>query len=164
MGLDVKRPSIDRIRELLSYDPETGYLRWRTTHHYRCVAGQMAGSLMTIGYLTIAIDGCKIYAHHIAWAIVTGKWPKQIDHKDGNRRNNKWSNLRKATNHQNQANKKKYLGFLPKGVRKSRKVYCAQISVNGQYMYLGTFKTPESAHQAYVEAAQKYFCDFARAS
>lgn len=157
------KPSVNLVRELLSYDQESGEFKWIKKPSDKIMVGQKAGHLATHGYISITIGKVHIYAHHIAWALMTGEWPKQIDHKDGNRANNSWNNLRKATTQQNAANKRKYpTASLPKGVKKSRKVYCAQIMFDGENIYLGTYKTPELAHEAYVQASKKYFGEFAR--
>lgn len=104
--------------------------------------------------------------HRVAWAIMTGRWPvRDIDHKDGVPGNNKWKNLRQASNHQNHANSKlaKNNTLRFKGVHKSGKKYNAAIKIQGHTQHLGTFQTPQEAHIAYAEAAKKHFGEFARA-
>lgn len=87
-----------------------------------------------------------------------------VDHIDGSPFNNTRENLRIATNGQNRANspmsKNNKSGY--KGVRKSRSKYEAWITVNRKPIYLGSFPTPELAHEAYKQAATKYFGEFAR--
>lgn len=86
----------------------------------------------------------------------------QIDHKDGNPLNNCRDNLRSATNAQNRANsriRKSKSGF--KGVVRKCNCWQAQITVNKEKIYLGSFDTPEEAHEAYCEAAVKYHGEFA---
>lgn len=89
---------------------------------------------------------------------------EDIDHRDRNGLNNTRANLRLATRSQNNANtklrKQNKVGF--KGVFKARKKFAAQIGVSGVQIHLGTFDTPELAHAAYLEAAKKYYGDFAR--
>lgn len=89
-----------------------------------------------------------------------------VDHKDLNTLNNQRSNLRLATNGQNCANKGVHknnkLGV--KGVRMNNRGdgYNARIRVNKVAVNLGTFRTIEEAHQAYVDAAIKYHGEYAR--
>jgi len=89
---------------------------------------------------------------------------KQVDHINGNGLDNRVCNLRVASNGQNQANKKTSIknksGF--KGVTFLGKKFKSQIKYNGVVIYLGIFKTPEEAHEAYKQAAIKYHGEFAR--
>jgi hypothetical protein len=89
----------------------------------------------------------------------------KIDHKDRDTLNNQKANLRPCTTSQNGANCKRRetntTGF--KGVRRNGSRYMARIKVNGRELYLGTYDTPEEAHQVYMAAARKYFGEFARA-
>jgi hypothetical protein len=163
----MKRPSIDRVREALSYNPNTGELHWRTKISYKTVVGQVAGSVKNHGYINIQIDGARLYAHQFAWAWMTGEWVKEIDHKDGDGLNNRWDNLREATRKLNSGNKRKYKGPLPKGVVKIKNrggsiSYNARITINDKQIHLGSHRTPELAHHAYLEGAKKYFGEFAR--
>lgn len=83
-----------------------------------------------------------------------------IDHVDRDPLNNRRSNLRFATNSQNQANRAAFLGRF-KGVsfcigRNLKKPYRAYIG-NRKYQFLGYFKTEEEAARAYdAEALQVY--------
>lgn len=106
------------------------------------------------------------------WAVI-GKPPKglYVDHIDGNPLNNQRSNLRFATNAQNQANRgpSKHNKLGIKGVckvyfngnTKKRPFYRAQIKSNKKVRHIGYFKTPEQAQKAYLEAARKYHGEFA---
>lgn len=101
---------------------------------------------------------------HVA---VAGAIPgMQIDHNDGSTLNNRRRNLRHSTRSQNIANSKlrvdNTVGF--KGVYRRKNRWSAQITKNGERLYLGSFKTPKLAHQAYIEAAQTLFGEFARSS
>jgi len=89
-----------------------------------------------------------------------------IDHKDGNTFNNSKSNLRLCDSKGNTRNAKlkstNTSGF--KGVHLHRKTgkWRARICVNYRAISLGLYYTPEEAHQAYFEAAKKYYGEFAR--
>lgn len=89
---------------------------------------------------------------------MAGDEPPVIDHRDGDGSNNRWSNLRRATQSQNLRNAS--IGFqsrygLPKGVTfdKARQKYVAQISVGNRNKHLGRFDTVEDAAEAYARAA-----------
>lgn len=149
------------VRELFHYDPETGvFTRLVTRQGLGARAGDVAGTLKPSGYLTIWICGANHMAHRLAWLYVHGKWPAhEIDHIDGNRANNAIANLRDVTrsvNHENlrSARSDSAHGFL--GVSPFRKKWWkARITVNGKFQHLGTFRTPEEAHAAYLEAKRR---------
>lgn len=88
----------------------------------------------------------------------------EIDHKDGNPLNNQRGNLRSATKSQNAMNRKSNnkLGFKGVTYSKAAQRWQAQIQANGKKRYLGSFDTPEEAHEAYCEAANEHFGEFAR--
>jgi hypothetical protein len=109
----------------------------------------------------------RIYpAHQLAWLHMTGKWCSAvIDHRDGNRSNNRWANLRHATVSQNNANRplqrNNKSGF--KGVRRADSGgWRARIQKNRRTHELGIFATLQAAHAAYVAAAHRLHREFAR--
>ncbi len=90
----------------------------------------------------------------------------KVDHIDGDGLNNQKSNLRIATTQQNNFNRKGESSNISgyKGVvfRSKQKRWLAQIRVNKQYFYLGTYDSKEDAAKAYNKAAIKYHGEFAR--
>jgi hypothetical protein len=154
--------TLERLREVLVYNPETGLLTWRIKANKRFEAGRIAGHLnKRWGYIEVRIDGQSYRGHRLAWMLMTGQpWPKEIDHINCDASDNRWSNLRAATRSQNNANRKTYAKSGFKGVVKhvDGKKWCAFIS--GEY--LGIYETPEQAHAAYREIAKQRFGDFAR--
>lgn len=143
----------DRLREILSYNPETGDFHCKVFRGANAQVGMKAGCPEQ-GYVRIKIDGRLYRAHRLAWLYMTGKWPLyEIDHIDGTRANNRWVNLRDATKSQNLQNQKKAsksskTGIL--GVCKNGSGFSAYIGLNGKQRYLGTFKTPEQAQEVYL--------------
>lgn len=155
----------ERVRALLDYDAETGVFKWRSPGMGRS-AGLRAGSVSKIGYVYIAVDGRKQLAHRLAWLWMTGAFPNgPIDHRDGQRANNKFSNLREADAFLNGANmprhKRNTTGF--KGVVKVEgcNSWTARIKAFGENRYIGSFNSPQAAHAAYCEAARSLFGEFA---
>lgn len=150
----------------LQYDPETGAFTWRDLPGREKWAGKPAGSIGLRGYLRIPLKGASHSAHRLAWLIVTGHWPTdQIDHINGDRADNRFANLREATNSQNNANKAPRAGrVLPKGVHwhKQFRKYQALIQHDGKVRYLGRFDDPAVAGEAYRKAAEEIFGEFAR--
>ena len=126
--------------------------------------GDIAGTLVH-GYRRIKINGRSYPAHHLAWLYKKGKWCSQmIDHRDLDRSNNRWINLRRATRSQNnantRANRNNACGL--KGVSPNHGRWRAIIHKNGRTQHLGNFPTPQAAHAAYAKAARKLFGKFAR--
>lgn len=161
-----ERPeALVRIREMLSYDPETGIFRWlKTANSNGARQGQQAGYVREDGYVEIAVANRPYRAHRIAWAFVHGEWPQHLlDHINGDRSDNRIFNLRpatRATNLQNQTqprsnNRSGYLGVcvatrcklsgLPTAWR-------ATIKHDGRQLHLGNFPSPLIAHAVYVKA------------
>lgn len=120
------------------------------------------------GYLTGSVNDKMYTAHRVIWAIVYGEWPEhQIDHVNAIRTDNRISNLREATQQENNRNlrisKANSSGF--KGVSwhsKTGKWVSYIRDSNGERKHLGLFATPESAHAAFCDAARKYHGEFAR--
>ncbi|SDC67314.1 AP2 domain-containing protein [Massilia sp. PDC64] len=158
---------VERLRELLGYDPESGVLTWRVSRpKYGCAVGQRAGWIEPKGYVHVSIDQVKLKGHRVAWALHYGAWPAgNLDHVNGVRSDNRIANLRIADQHQNIANSPIRVNNKcgVKGVvRTEDGKWQAQITVRGKRHHLGRFKTKEAAGQAYEAAAEKHFGEFAR--
>ena len=95
-----------RLKELVDYDSETGIFTWKPRKWaYGAKAGTEAGWRDWKGYVIITLDRVNYRAHRLAWLYMTGEWPSQdVDHKDRNKANNRWINLREATRSQNMGN------------------------------------------------------------
>lgn len=162
------------LQERLSYDHETGRLRWLdaplgyfpTEQARRLFMRDFAGkpaftTKSPTGYLhgSIRWEGKRFFllAHRVCWAVFFGEWPKEeIDHINRDRADNRIVNLREASrsknafNRQFQANKTGYAG-----VQKQRNRFSAKIRINNKKAHLGTFASAEEAHEAYIDAARK---------
>ena len=151
----------ERLRELLSYEPETGEFRWRVGRGGTAVAGGRAGCKQTIGYRRIGVAGRMYWEHRLAWLYVNGTWPSdQIDHVNGVKGDNRIANLREATRSENQGNLRQArsdskTGLLGVHWNKPNKKFMAQIMFSGKQKYLGLFSTAEQAHQAYLVAKRE---------
>jgi len=64
-----------RLRELVSYDTETGDFRWLVNKSSNARVGQKVGSDHNAGYLCVRIDGVAYLLHRLAWLYVTAEWP-----------------------------------------------------------------------------------------
>jgi hypothetical protein len=150
----------DRLREVLSYSPESGQFIWLKTQG-RAAAGSVAGAIHKYGYRVISVDRKGYGAHRLAWLYVHGEWPKEeIDHINGDRQDNCISNLRDVSPRVNSQNRKgprqgKQLPLM--GVRKATigRQFTASINVGGRVIWLGGYDTPEAAHAAYMAAKKE---------
>ncbi|MBS6034018.1 MAG: HNH endonuclease [Pantoea sp.] len=155
------------VKQNFVYDPESGLFTWSENCKSKWCRGKPAGSVSKAhGYITLWVNGGNYYAHVIAWLYMTGKMPEgDIDHADGDRANNKFSNLREASRSQNMANlklnSKNSSGY--KGVHYVARVnkWVASIGDGGRNCHLGYFKTKEAAASAYNDEAIKRFGEFA---
>lgn len=154
------------ISELLyHFYHKDGVLYWKNPTAPQHRVGQRAGTSKPNpdGYLYVRFKGKGFLVHRIILAMVLGRWPDYVDHKDGNRVNNLPSNLREAAWRHNAFNKnvperKPDARHLPRGVylRWDGKKYIARIrrsSGKATTRHLGSFDTPEQASAAYEAAA-----------
>jgi hypothetical protein len=158
----------ERLRDLLHYDPDTGVWSWLVRQGRACV-GATAGWVRADGYRQIRVDGRAYRAHRLAFLYMTGRWPPRlVDHKNVVPGDDRWCNLRPATESQNQHNRGRAAtntsGLKGASFSKHTRKWLAQIAVRGVRKYLGYFDTPEEAHAAYVAASQQHHGEFARAA
>lgn len=152
------------IQEYLSYSPEAGTFTW-VKRRRGVKLGSIAGCMALHGYVHIGFSGKTYLAHRLAWLFHTGNWPNfDIDHIDGNRSNNRISNLREATraeNHQNKGKSELICGREPTskyvGVSYdlSRKKWKAEITKGRIAKFLGRYDSQEEAHDAYRQAKNR---------
>lgn len=155
----------ERLQEILHYDPVTGIFTWKIRPAQRTFAGDRAGALSGKGYRQVRYKRKFYRCNRLAWFYMTGGWPKaQIDHKNGDRADDSWNNLREATNGQNQWNTPAKINNKTglKGARWNRRLqrFTADIRVNGKTRHIGVFDTAEDAHQAYLLRAAQMHGEF----
>ena len=173
-------------RQLLRYDPDSGQLFWlpRPSSMFRDVtvnggfrSAQAAADAFNVkcagkeaftatndaGYRVGAILGTMQRAHRVAWAIVHGEWPDQIDHINGGRADNRLANLRAVSNAENHRNegkpKNNTSGVVGVIWCKQTGKWRAQIKVNYRNVQLGRFSRIEDAAAAREEAKRRYRFD-----
>lgn len=101
----------------------------------------------------------KMYAYRVAWLLHYGQWPSgEIDHINGNPADDRIENLRDSSRSMNSENirtatSRNVTGFL--GVTRHKKRFYAMIKLKGKAIYLGSFKTPNAAHDAYLAAKRE---------
>lgn len=161
--------NLDILREELSYDPATGKICWRVKKNSfggQVHPGTVAGTVGDQGYIKINTQGRVLRAHHLACLLMTGTMPVgDMDHINGDRADNRWSNLRRVTRRQNQMNQ---------GIRTDNKSGCkgvsrradtgkwhARITVEGKIILLGNYDDIEDAVKARRAAEAIHFGAFA---
>ena len=158
--------SAEALRSILTYDPETGIFTRKLSHPRAPQRiGEIAGGIVGNGYRWIAINKKQYSAHRLAWLYVYGEFPAGgLDHKNGDRDDNRIANLREATCSQNLANRKTRSISGLKGVSREHRTgkWVAQITKDRKPKHLGTFSTPEAAHAAYCKAALELHGEFSR--
>ena len=155
------------IKEALNYNPESGVFTWKVNRSNK-MAGSIAGCLgRKGGYVKITYNNKNYAAHRLAWFFIFGSFPNSyIDHIDNDPENNKLSNLRIATNAQNQQNAKtrkdSKSGYKGVFFSKRRNKWMARIRLSRFVQKdIGLYDNPEAAHIAYCEAAKLYFGEYA---
>lgn len=148
--------TLERVRGLLDYDPETGVFTWKGGDPR--MTGKHAGSRDRRGYITIRIDGVPFYAHRLAMLLTDGAWPRgMVDHRNLDKADNRRSNLRLGNNGINQQNipltgRKSRSGLVGAHWVESRGKWRSSIKKDGAVTMLGYFGTADEAHAAYVAA------------
>jgi hypothetical protein len=157
----VRELTVERLREVLTYSPRSGFFRWRRPGR-RVRVGDVAGSVDGRGYRKITIDRQTYPAHHLAWFYTTGSWPsQQLDHRNGDRADDRLANIREATRQENDRNRRCVNRWGLKGIYRQHGRWCSRIKFGGRSMHLGMFDTAEEAHAAYCAAAREHFGQFA---
>lgn len=163
--------SIEQVKAELTYYPDSGLLYWKSpedkNNPYK---NKLAGAQDNRGYIRIVFHQENLLAHRIAWAMFYGEWPpKIIDHINGDRGDNRISNLRLATKSQNSINREvgswsrqNKTGF--RGVKQhpyKPNLYKSSIIRDSLYYEDGWFSSPEEAARAYDKKSVELFGEFA---
>lgn len=150
--------SIERLRQVLRYEAETGNFYWIYRDTHKSNLGKNASIVRSHGYLNICIDGNYYYTHRLAWFYSHGEWPNVIDHIDGEKTNNKLENLRSVSqrcNLENVLKPRKHNKSNLLGAFKTKSGFNSRLGYNKKSIYLGHFKTAEEAHNAYVKEKRR---------
>ena len=156
-------PSPEELRQLLSYDPETGKLFWKSRNRENfatergwkiwlsiCQGREAFTSKNSNGYLIARVCGVSLRAHRVAWAINFGEWPPEdIDHINGNRIDNRIANLRAVTRAENCRNRalsyRNQSGIYGVSFDQKLNKWIVRIYIDGQQKNIGYFVHKEDA-------------------
>jgi hypothetical protein len=146
---------------MLEYIPGTGQFLWKEGAVWNRSPGEEAGYRKPDGYKTYKIFGQTYFGQQLAWFYMFGVWPsEEIDHINHDRADNRFLNLRPASDAQNARNRVARRGRrLPTGVERIRG--CGRFRARIGHKHLGMFDKPEDAHLSYMVAAREDYGDFA---
>lgn len=146
-----------KVDEWLNFDIETGTFTWRKSPSNNVNVGDTAGTIGAYGYVIFSLCGRRWLAHRLIWTYLHGVIPDghEIDHINGDRKDNRPTNLRlvsRALNNQNRrtARRDSKTGFLGVTLHKRSGLYMARIKSGGKQNLIGYFKTAQEAHKAYL--------------
>lgn len=149
--------SLEKVREMLAYDPGTGRFTWRISIS-RNKAGDKAG-VFDEKYVRVGIGGKLFQAHRLAWFYTFGVWPAdKLDHENRIKTDNRIQNLREIDSFGNcqnvAAGARNTSGY--KGVHPYHGKWRASIYHRGKTKYLGVFDDVREAANAYAKGAAEY--------
>jgi HNH endonuclease/AP2 domain len=147
--------SQEKLKELFSYDPETGKFESNQKSGKR-----RKGFLHPKGYVMYGIEKKAYLAHRLAWLYVYGEMPSlYIDHINRVKNDNRISNLRLVNHAENGQNRNVSITSKSKvkGVywNKNSKKWLAYITFQKKKRYLGGFDSLEDAKAAYGNEAAR---------
>lgn len=159
----------EMVKQWFHYDPDTGsFIRLLRYDSYGklCKTYKPVEGRNNRGYYWVGVFGKNCLVHRLIWLWMTGEHPSgEIDHVDGNRTNNRWSNLRDVNSFENARNQGVRVD-CSSGVRgvtyqsregyKGNPYWSARISHKGVRHHLGNFQNFEDAVNA-RKRAEVYF-------
>lgn len=166
-----KLPSQKILKQLFSYNKFTGKLTWNALKGIdgrpnTQWVGQETGQVMGDGYRYLDFMGKRRLVHRVIWKWMTGKDPiDEIDHKNNNRSDNRWKNLRETDHSCNNHNVpcKSHNSSGIKGVKQTESgKWNAVIRKNDIQYFLGSFPTAKLAISAHALAAKRFYGKMAR--
>ena len=159
--------SVERLRECLDYNPDTGVFTFKVALGKKIRPGKIAGWVSSFGYLIITIDGVDYRANRAAYAIVTGALPKGlVDHINTDKLDNRWKNLRLADKSKNSMNtglkSSNTSGYKGVSWCRYREKWVCQVGLNNKNYFGGAFSDIKDASEAAVALRNKLHGEFAR--
>lgn len=140
--------SYELAHKMFSYDSETGLLKRTMTVSSRAIRGMTISTINLQGYVVVRFENKLQLVHRLIWLMQTGEWPTlQIDHINGNSRDNRWVNLRHVSRAVNLQNKAAPSGGVYYARRDAR--WIAECRVDGVRKVLGSSPSRAAAELIY---------------
>lgn len=142
------------LKHHLRYDSETGiFTRTENVNSNNSSSGRITGSVSNTGYLVIRVLDVLYTAHRLAWLYSYGSFPSfDVDHINGDRHDNRLSNLRAVTREENMKNKCISIcnssGKTGVSWDSSRNKWAAYGGIRYKKVYIGRFATLSDASDA----------------
>lgn len=158
----------DHLNKLFEYDKSTGILYWKyrdiseflNKRTYLSWNARFSGkeaftSVNSDGYKNGSIYRKNYKAHRVIWCMVYGDWPKEIDHINGIKSDNRIENLRNVDHSINMKNLNKTIantsGVTGVGWHKATNKWAAYIRSNGKHKHIGLFNCIKEAEKARIK-------------
>lgn len=147
------------LRKQLQYDPVTGVFTRLTGFRRGRVAG---GKSPSNGHWTISVGNKRYLASRLAWLWMTGRFPaNEIDHINRNPLDNRFCNLREATNRQNQLNRTRRPRTGSRNIYPHARHFRVVLFKEGKPLLFGTYKTLAEAETVRDKAVALHYGEFA---
>jgi len=157
--------TVHELKKNLTYDPLTGNFIRNKSNHPKIKIGDIAGCQIKSGYILVTVNSVQYLAHRLAWLYQTGNWPQEeIDHANGIKCDNRFSNLRESTRHQNMKNIKNYStsssGIKNVVFNKRSNKFVVAMRSDGKRYHVGYFKKISDAKKAAIDFRKKLHKEF----
>ena len=161
-----KLPPWEVVNHFIRYEPETGLMYWKINVSRYMKAGKLLGYVDKAGYRKVKFLGTNYAQHRLAWFLHYKTDPKLmlIDHIDGNKSNNKITNLRLVNHSQNRVNtgirSNNKTGVVGVSFCKKSNRYRARVDLNGERIYQKYFDSFQAASDARNAVASEVFGEY----
>lgn len=153
------------LKKLVNYNPETGYFvriaKLNKEHNVFSCEPFVPQSITPYGYYQINILGRPYTLHRLIFLYMTGRFPTaDVDHKNGNRLDNRWNNLREVTRQENLKNiglrSTNTTGHIGVHLRTDTNKFHAYINHKGIKYSLGDYSKIQDAIRARLKAEKQF--------
>ena len=151
----------EKLRDVMHYNPDTGIFRWTKSRTNAVKDGTELKPNNPYGYIEVRVLGWRGFAHRLAFLFMDGKLPDNyVDHINGDKTDNRWSNLRDVPHVENMKNrclsKSSSSGAIGVSYCKSTGRWKAYINVGDKQKHLGRYDGFEEAVAARKNAEVVY--------